>query len=215
MRYLVVAGGTPDDLPESAAVLGQFDMIVCADGGVYNARRLGLSPDVVVGDMDSLGEQDRALLQATGCRILVHPVAKDETDLELALLWCRDDGAHDVTVVGGLGGRPDHALANQLLLADQRFRTLNITLRSREWAVQLSRGDTWLHGKIGDTVSLIPLSERVSGVVTDGLLYPLRNETLRRGPARGVSNSMLAPDAHVHFERGLLFVMHGPDQGAH
>ena len=212
MRYLVVAGGVPEDLPKNAAALGTFDIIVCADGGVYNAGRLGLSPDIVVGDMDSLDEKDRQRLQADGCRFLIHPVAKDETDLELALLWCRDNGAQDVTVVGGLGGRPDHALANQLLLADRRFRAMDLCLRTRDWEVRLSRGDTGLHGQVGDTVSLIPLSERVTGVITEGLLYPLRKETLRRGPARGVSNCMLAPEAHVHFERGLLVVMHGSGQ---
>ncbi len=217
--HLVVAGGTSDELPEHIAGLGPSSRIVCADGGVYNALRMGLAPDIVVGDMDSLGSEDHDRLQAAGCRFVIHPVAKDETDLELALLWCKDDGADDVIVVGAFGGRPDHALANQLLLADARFRKMNLHLCVRDWDVWLARGDTIIHGRAGDTVSLIPLTERVTAVVTDGLLYPLRRETLRRGPARAVSNSMLAATAHVHFERGLLIVMHGvmhgPGQVAH
>jgi thiamine pyrophosphokinase len=212
MRYLVIAGGSADELPDDGAELGRFDVIVCADGGVHNARRLGLTPDIVVGDLDSLGAPEQARLQALGCRFSVHPAAKDETDLELALLWCVREGSRQVSVIGAFGGRPDHLLANLLLLADARFKAIELRLRARRWEVWLARGETTIAGQAGDTVSLIPLSETVSGVVTDGLLYPLCGETLRRGPARGVSNVMHGATASVRFRRGLLVVMHGPAQ---
>lgn len=174
--------------------------------------RLGLRPDVVVGDLDSLDAATHSLLQAAGCRFVVHPAAKDETDLELALHWAVDEGARQITVIGAFGGRPDHLLANLLLLADRRFIGLDLRLRSRQWQVWLAHNEATITGHTGDAVSLIPLSERVTGVVTDGLAYPLRGETLRRGPARGVSNVMQRDVARVCFGSGLLFVLHGPPQ---
>ena len=213
MHCLVVAGGDPADLPERVAELGHFDVIVCADGGAHNALRLGLAPDLVVGDLDSLAGAERDRLQAAGCRFVIHAVAKDETDLELALLWCAERKAGSITVIGAFGGRPDHLLANLLLLADARFRGINLRLRSRAWEVWLARSEAVIAGQPGDTVSLIPLSERVTGVATDGLVFPLCEETLRRGPARGVSNVMLGSIARVRFRSGQLVVLHGPKQG--
>ncbi len=210
MRHLIIAGGPADDLPADASTLGHFERIVCADGGAHNARLLGLTPALVVGDLDSLDEGEHKRLSALGCRFVVHPVAKDETDLELALHWCCRDGATDITVVGAFGGRPDHWLGNVMLLADPRLRHRRVTLRSRQWELWLSRGDALIQGGAGDTVSLIPLSALVTGIVTDGLLYPLHGETLRRGPARGVSNVMTQRVATVRFARGLLIVVHGP-----
>lgn len=210
MYCLLIAGGAADDLPADAAALGRFDVLVCADGGVHNARRLGLIPHVVVGDFDSIGQADEERLLAEGCVIVRHPPAKDETDLELALLWCKERGATKIVVLGAFGGRPDHALANVMLLTDRRLRDIDVRLRSRAWEVWLTRTTTDIHGQKGDAVSLLPLSARVDGVRTDGLQYPLRGETLRRGPARGVSNAMTGTAASVAVQRGMLLVLHGP-----
>jgi len=212
MHCLVIAGGVADDLPADGKSLGRSDVIVCADGGVHNAHRLGLQPDVVIGDLDSLGDEEREQLQTAGCRFFVHPAEKNETDLELALLWCVQAGISTATVIGALGGRPDHAVANLLLLTDPRFATMQLCLRSREWEVWPVRSEVTITGLAGDTVSLIPISAAVDGIHTQGLAYPLHGESLLRGPARGVSNVMLNTVAHLHIESGLLLVMHGPPQ---
>jgi len=210
MRYLVVAGGPPDDLPDDLAALGQFDAVVCADGGAHNARLLDITPAMVVGDLDSLDAAEQERLRRLGCSFLVHPAAKDETDLELALEWCLDHGATHITVIGAFGGRPDHWLGNVMLLTGARLRRYNIVLQARRWRLWLAHGQTTVRGQAGDIVSLIPLSDRVTGIVTEGLQYPLHNETLRRGPARGISNVMLGAQASISVRSGLLLVLHGP-----
>lgn len=209
MRYLVIAGGPADDLPENVAALGSFDVVVGADGGARNARLLGLTPAIVVGDLDSLDAAEQEWLRGAGCRFLVHPAAKNETDLELALGWCVEQGALDITVLGAFGGRPDHWLGNVMLLASARLRHRRVVLHGRRWQVWLARGEATVRGQAGDIVSLIPLSARVTGIVTDGLLYALRDETLHRGPARGLSNVMLGEQAQVRFRSGLLLIVHG------
>jgi thiamine pyrophosphokinase len=188
------------------------DMVICADGGVHNARRLGVQPSVVIGDLDSLDPAERERLQRQGVPFDIHPVAKDETDLELALLWCVRKGAQRIIIAGASGGRPDHALANLLLLADVRLHDIDVCLLERDWEVRVARRSLAMTGHGGDTLSLIPLSAEVTGVWTEGLAYPLRGETLYLGPARGVSNEMVGDTAQVRFDQGLLVVMHGPPQ---
>ncbi len=213
MRCLVVAGGSAEDLPSHMQALGQFDQVVAADGGVANARRLGLTPTAVIGDLDSLSKAQRERLQRAGVVFDVHRPDKDETDLELALLWCAARGANEIIILAAFGDRPDHTLGNILLLAHPRLQHLSVRLVSRRWQGFLSRGEATLHGKPGDTVSLIPLSPRVTGIWSQGLQYALHGETLVRGPGRGISNVMLGSTAHLRFATGLLFVFHGPPQG--
>jgi thiamine pyrophosphokinase len=208
MHCLIVAGGDIASLSLAEGV-GAYDMLVCADGGAHNAMRLGLRPEIVVGDLDSLDAHEKERLQAAGCRFVVHPRAKDETDLELALLFARSEGARTITIIGALGNRPDHTLANLMLMTDVRFSDIDIRISAAGWEIWIVRTSLTVVGKAGDTVSLLPVTARVAGVETDGLEYPLRGETLLRGPARGVSNVMLGDKAQVRLRHGVLIVMHG------
>ncbi len=182
--------------------------IVCADGGALHARELGLKPHTIIGDLDSLTPAQVADFKAAGCQILAHPAEKDETDLELALLHCRDIGAKTVTILGALGGRFDQTIANLLLLTLPALSAMRISLVDGEQTIRvLSPGAHRLDGQAGDTISLIPLSASVDGISTRDLKYPLRDESLRRGPARGVSNIMLSERAEVGFRRGALLLV--------
>jgi len=212
MRCLVVAGGSAADLPSDTQALGQFDQVVAADGGVANALRLGLTPTVVIGDLDSLPGAERQLLEQAGAAFNVHRPDKDETDLELALLWCAAHGAQEIVLLGAFGDRPDHTLGNLLLLTHPRLRGVSVRLLSRRWQGFLACGEATVRGSPGDTVSLIPISGRVTGIWSEGLQYPLCGETLIRGPGRGISNVMLGNTACLRFASGLLFVFHGPPQ---
>ena len=181
---------------------------MCADGGARHALALGLRPDSVVGDMDSLGESDRAQLEAMGTRLVIHPPAKDETDLELALLMAAQEGAAEVVVLGAFGGRLDQAIANVLLLTLPELKDIPARLVDGEQEAFIIRERAVIEGRPGDTLSLISLGGDAQGVSAQGLLYPLRGETLSFGPARGVSNVFVAPVARVTLRRGLLLAVH-------
>lgn len=183
--------------------------VVCADGGALHAHALGLKPHTIIGDMDSLTPQEVESFAAADTRIIRHPPDKDETDLELTLLHCAEIGAESVTILGGLGGRVDQTLANILLLTHPAFSTLDITVVEGEQLLCLLRpGAHTISGDAGDTLSLIPLSASVDGIRTDNLKYPLKGDSLRLGPARGISNVMLAELARVSFVSGLLLLVH-------
>lgn len=220
-RVLVLAdGAAPSRSSLDAAWPGwdhDIDLVIAADGGARLAGPLGLTIDLWVGDGDSLGEAGIAELRAAGVRVQQSPIDKDATDAELGLLAAVAAGASEVTVLGALGGtRFDHALANVLLLAhpalagsrvqlmDGRTRVRLLDAQASSKAVRLD-----LAGRVGDLVSLIPL-EDLAGVTTTGLHYPLRDEDLRVGPARGVSNLRTRVDASVSIRSGRLLVVEAP-----
>lgn len=185
--------------------------VIAADGGSRYAEALGLRVDAVVGDLDSLDEGTGARLRAQGVDVERAPAAKDETDLELALLHAVERGATRIAVIGAMGGRLDMTLANVLLLAHPLLDGVRVELWHGEqtaWLIRPPGGD--VNGGPGDTISLIPLGGDAHGVSTHGLAYPLRDETLAFGPARGVSNVFEGRDARVDLGGGLLLAVHTP-----
>ena len=195
------------------------ELVVAADGGARHAAGLGLRLDTWVGDGDSIGAEVLAELAARGVEIRRVAVAKDESDTELAVLTALEKGATEVVVLGAFGGRRfDHALANVGLLALPGLGERSMTLLDGSNRVTLIRAPgpdgaplrRALPGRIGDLVSLLPYGTGVEGVVTSGLAYPLRNEPLPAGPARGLSNVRSAADASVAVRRGLLLVVESP-----
>jgi thiamine pyrophosphokinase len=216
-RALVLADG---DAPSRAALDlawpgwdSAIDFVVAADGGARLGDALGLGLDRWVGDGDSLGVDGVEELRRRGIEVNLEPADKDATDAELALLAAIEAGAESITILGALGGpRPDHALANVALLGHPAAAGLEVMLLDPSARIRLLLGPEAriaLPGRIGDLVSLIPL-ETTSGVTTAGLQYPLADEMLPFGPARGISNVRMAATAEVTIERGRLLVVEVP-----
>lgn len=212
-RALVFANGDLYDGPAVRRALreGAGALVIAADGGARLALACDLIPHLVVGDMDSLSGEELADLRARGATLRRVAAEKDETDLELALLAAAQRGASWVRVLGAAGGRLDQALANVLLLTLGALAGRDVRLVAGWQTLWLiGPGEHALDGEPGDTISLIPLGGDARGVRTEGLRYPLRDEALRFGPARGVSNVIAAAGARVALVAGKLVVVHTP-----
>lgn len=211
MQVLLFANGElkRGAMLDRALNLQESPHVICADGGALHARALGLTPHTIIGDMDSLTAAELAQFKAAGAEIIQHRQEKDETDLELALAQCSVVGASSITILGALGGRFDQALANILLLTLPELSDMRIEIVAGDQSARLLRpGSHRLEGARGDTVSLIPLGAAAEGISTSALQYPLADESLRLGPARGISNVMLNDTARVDFRCGLLLLVH-------
>jgi thiamine pyrophosphokinase len=183
--------------------------IIAADGGARCALYFDYLPHVVIGDLDSLSPAEINSLSAQGVTINRHPPEKDETDLELALKYAASEGVEWLRIIGGIGDRFDQTIANVYLLALPELSGVDAAFVAGKQEISLLRaGDHLLRGDVGDTISLIPLGGAVSGVRTDGLYYPLRDETLAFGPARGVSNVIQREEVGVSLREGVLLVIH-------
>ena len=213
MRAVVFANGRLESNAAIRRAVRPDDLLVCADGGTRNALALGVRPHVVIGDADSVAPQLRLELEETGTRFIVYPTRKDETDAEIALSYCIDQGADSILFLGALGGRLDHALANLLLLGSSELGSIPIRILDGDVAIELCRKRSDIEGSLGDIVTLLPWGGDVTGVVTEGLEYPLRDEALRFGLARGVSNVMTGTAASVSVNSGLLLVYHQSGSG--
>ncbi len=206
-RAIVLAHGDPVagslSLPDGA-------IVVAADGGLSLAPRLGLAPDVVVGDMDSVAAGDLERAGRAGARIERYPTDKDATDLELAIDAAREAGATDITIVGGTGGRLDHLLANAMLLAADRYEDVTLRwLTTTDEIVPCRPGPpVRIQGRPGDLVSLIPVAGAALGITTSGLRWQLQGDDLVPGSTRGVSNELTATEATVALDDGVLLVVH-------
>ena len=144
-----------------------------------------------------------------GVEIMQFPPAKDETDLELALIEAYKRGATWIRILAAVGGRLDQTIANIYLLALPCLATIDTKIvAGRQTTWLLSAGEHELEGNRGDTISLLPFDDDVNGITTSGLEYPLKNESLVKGPARGISNVISEPPAKISVKEGRLVVIH-------
>lgn len=206
MRSVIFANGELAHPQAALKIIGSEDLLIAADGGARHLLRLGLSPQIVIGDFDSLDEQELHDLQADGVEIIRHPARKDFTDLELALQLAQERGAEEAIVVAGLGQRWDQSLANMLLPAASALQRMRVRMLDGPQEMFLIRGGekAAIPGLPGDTVSLIPVNGPAQGITTTGLEYPLDGGSLEFGSTRGISNVLLREGASVELERGLL-----------
>jgi thiamine pyrophosphokinase len=208
VRAAVVAGSSLT-AELDAAVVASADLVVAVDGGAEALARVGLTPAILVGDLDSITISTRQALESRGVEVVELDTAKDETDTEAALRLAVTRGADDITVYGALGGpRVDHLVGNLLLLSSPWLAGARVRLVDHRHEAFLVKGDSTFTGERGDTVSLLPLTPSVKRVWTEGLLYPLDHEVLYQAATRGVSNVMTGSEARVVHGEGVLLLIH-------
>jgi thiamine pyrophosphokinase len=206
MHAIVIANGKMEIPPNFNLQLTSYSMSIAADGGTKNCKLLGLIPQVLIGDLDSMQADEIEEYRRQGAEIIQFPRRKNETDLELAFAYAQGKQCDQVDVVGGLGARWDMTIANVLLLAYPQFDRMDIRYIDSSQEIRLLRGGKKynLEAKAGDTLSLIPILGDSKGITTSNLEYPLRNENLLFGATRGISNVFTDPDAHIEFREGLM-----------
>jgi thiamine pyrophosphokinase len=199
--------GNPPDVTIPSGAL-----VIAADGGADHALELGVTVDLIVGDLDSLGTDALGSLQHTAVGIERHPREKDATDLALAFDKAQELGARRILLVGPAGGRLDHLLGELLLLGSETYAEIEIDALLGRAAIHVVRSQRTLAGTPGELVSLFALHGPAEGVVTQGLLYPLHGEPLEPGSSRGISNAFAEDEVHINVERGVVLVVRPGDE---
>lgn len=176
------------------------ELIIAADGGAEYAIACGLTPHVVIGDMDSISPSTMEQLNNKTI-VKVYPREKDYTDAELAIQYALKQKSDTLYIAGYLGRRIDHMMASLLYLS-----TLPVQIALLEGTQEITfiKEKTILSGQKGEEISLIPLSEDCRNISTEGLEYALDKETLPYGATRGVSNVMKGEKATISLSAGTL-----------
>ena len=208
MRAVIYTGGEvfPERVSERPS---ETDLTIAADAGLVTARAFGVVPKILVGDFDSLGDPSGFGLPPE-VEILKVPAEKDETDTELAVSIALSRGAKEILMVGGIGGRLDHSLANLALLEALERRGVPATMTNGKTRARFFGGGTVTIPKDPHFryLSLIPADEEVEGVTLTGCKYPLQNATLyRRNTAFSTSNEITESVAALTVDRGGLWIL--------
>ncbi|RMH86247.1 MAG: thiamine diphosphokinase [Calditrichaeota bacterium] len=198
-RVLLIAHGELSDREFEKIRRHPVDGIIAADGGAIHALERGLVPRYVVGDLDSVTPEIRVRLPETE---FVHRPSQEINDLEKALMFCQELGVEALVLAAITGRRLDHTLNNLSVFSryDQKFRYTMYDAHSRILLIR----DRWEYtGPEGQLISLIPLG-KAEGITTEGLAFPLNNESLIFGLREGLSNYIVTNPVRITVQRGLL-----------
>lgn len=209
VRAAVFLNGVPESRDILKSVAGSVDLIVAADGGAVYAMDAGIVPDLIVGDMDSLGEERARAFESRGAKLERHPVEKDKMDGQLAIQAARDRGATSVDLLCATGGRfsADVALPHILLAAERMgLRATVVAGWGRAFVVE--DGSRTVEGSRGDSVSVFPLGGAATGVTLEGMAYPLRDARLEAGDTLGFHNELTDGMGWISVGEGALLVVH-------
>ncbi len=206
MITLIFANGTLEHSPELSGLLRQAEFLIAADGGAGHCVKLGITPDILLGDLDSIDSKILQVYQQQGVPILRHPPQKDATDLELALDLATDKGARTIWLAGALGGRWDMSLANIMLAASEKYKNLELYLLGENCSMRILHPGKihTINGIPDQKVSILPLKSDAHGVTLSGFEYPLTNRTIHFGSSLGVSNIMKFGKGTVQHTEGIL-----------
>jgi len=193
-RCLIITGGTIDlDFAGSFLEHERFDKVIAVDAGLERAAALGLTPDMIVGDFDTVKpEVLEKFRQMEHIVWDVHQPEKDETDTELALRKAQAIGSDEIAVLGATGGRIDHMLGNIHLLFPCLQKGIHAWLidpQNRIYLIdgehEFQRSSLW-----GKYISFLPLTEQVNGITLEGFKYPLFEKDIEIGTSLCISNEL-------------------------
>ncbi len=187
------------------------DLVIAADAGYLTAKRLGITPDVVLGDFDTLGEENIP----DGVECLRVPREKDDTDTQLAVKVAIERGAEEITIVGGMSGRIDHTLSTLAILEDlwerKEGRIFAILTDGKNRVRFIRNGGTILPRSQYRYFSLIAADPLVKGITLDGCKYPLKNGRISRRNQWAVSNEIMGNCALIEIKRGGAWIIESMD----
>jgi len=178
--------------------------IICADGGANFTKKIGLLPNVILGDMDSISQETLKFYEHVEMKR--YPVCKDETDTELAISHAIEIGAEEVIIFGALGTRIDHSLGNIYLLTRLLEAGISGKIIDEKNCVFLMQGDINLKFPIGTVISLLPLGGVCEGINIQGFKYPIVNGSMTFKNPYGMSNVVTLENQTISVEKGIILV---------
>ena len=204
-----------DSIGELSLAPKDGDLIIAADSGYMTARRFGIKPDILLGDLDSLECSELSQGELDEMEKIIVPRIKDDTDTQLAVDTAIERGAENICIIGGLGGRLDHTLSSVFLLeyiaehgvscvmTDGRNIVRMLVSYGEKRMVTVERGYKYL--------SLVSLSDICRGVSMTGVFYPLDSIELTRKYSYAVSNEITSEYAEISLTDGVMLIIESRD----
>jgi len=201
---VIVANGTMKNRGFHAKMLKGADLIICADGGANGVDALGFVPDIVIGDMDSIKKTVLEKLKRNGRTKIINDPDQNKTDTELAISLAESFKPKEIIILGAIGERFDHTLANILCLM-KIDRKISARIVDGENEIRLAEKAIVLEGKKDQLISVFALTE-VKGMKYEGLKWPAPKINLGSGWF-GISNKLTCPKGKIKIEKGKILVV--------
>lgn len=211
MKAFIYTGGciVPENISERA---GEGDLVIAADSGYRNARLMGVSPSVAVGDFDSLARDEQSFSSDT--KVIRLPAEKDLSDTQAAVNIALERGADEIVIIGGLDGRLDHTMANMLVVEELTKKGIVATITDGRNRVRfLSSSSVLILRENFKYLSIVPTVDTLKKVDVKGCKYPLKRATLLRSdPSFAISNEIVENCAFVSIGRGSAYIIESNDK---
>lgn len=212
---LIVSNGRIDDYSKIREILiERYDFndktfIISADGATSSCKKIRICPDVIIGDMDSASQKDIDYFSSKNndLKFLKFPRKKDESDTQLAIDYAVKEGYDRIIIIGALGGRVDHCLANIFNLFSGSYDKAEIKIVSEDCEITVLKKPAVISGQPGKEVSIFSMTPYTFFNNTSGLEYNLRDEKLLFSPIRGLSNKFTKSRAELDFSDGILLII--------
>lgn len=214
MKVLIITGGRFDkNTAKEYLNSHEFDYVITADGGTAYAKSIGIMPDLLLGDFDTLKAEVLEEYKNKGIELMRFPTKKDYTDTHLALKTALEKQPDDIVILGGIGTRMDHTLANIGLLTLALEQGVSAQIIDSNNRIRMIKDSLVLEKKdaFGNYVSLIPYTEKVTGIDLEGFLYPLHDAELCIGISQGISNELVEEQGKISIKSGQLLVIESRD----
>ncbi|PKM56787.1 MAG: thiamine diphosphokinase [Firmicutes bacterium HGW-Firmicutes-3] len=210
-RALIITGGrvSLSQLRE-VADKDNFDLILGVDHGIDHMALCDILPDIILGDFDSCLPDTLTYYEKKHVEKIVFPNKKDMTDTQLAFELMVERSVDEVVVLGALGSRQDHTLANLLLMTyyGKKFNLIYLDATNK---IKLAKSYQTIEKGRYKYISLLPLSENVNGVSFSGVKYPLNKATLKSSSSYGISNEITSKSAMLEVDEGDLLIIESND----
>lgn len=207
MKAFVYIGGDirPENITEKPT---DGDLIIAADAGLRNAKKMGVKPSVLLGDFDSLGEPS----PDETTELIRLPAEKDVTDTQAAVELAIERGATELVLIGGLSGRLDHTLSVLAILEDLDARHIHALVTNGQNRARFLRNNSTLIARSKFRyLSLIAADPVVKGITLEGCKYPLKKARLLRCQQYAISNELIGNCALIDVRRGGVWILETVD----
>ena len=204
-KIIIIANGTINDEDFHKDLIKDSDVIICADGGANNAKNMGIIPDYIIGDLDSVSlSVIRDHFKNNDKTKIIKDTNQDKTDLELAISLAETLDPTEIIILGAIGNRIDHTIANILCL-NKIKSDIKTQIIDDKNIIELVENPKDITGNKNDIVSIIPLTD-VLGLSYSGMKWLVSDKDTKFGWF-GISNRLTSNKANVSFSKGKLLVI--------
>jgi len=195
---IILSESEPSDIKDN------FDLVLASDGGYITAKKMGVDIDVLLGDFDSITDEDLREAKSKGISIIPFPIEKDKTDGELAVDYAISLGSKEIIILGSFKEELDHALGNLFLLFNIDKMGIKSKLLTQQYEIEIINSEKEYIDRVGKEFSLIPVSETVEDLNIKGSKYNLKNVKVERGQTLTLRNIIVEKNAKVYLKKGKV-----------